>query len=1009
MHLAHGQRVIAQGLAGVRGRVHTHLFGRAFGDDQATCITAFRAQVDQPVAGTDHVQVVLDDDQGVATLQQFTQRTHQLGDVVKVQARGRLVKQKQSAFATQRLAAGRGGFGGARQEARQLQTLCLTPRQGGHGLAQLDVFQADIDDGLQRTDHIAVMGKQLRRFAHRQIQHIGHVHVARVQRTQGLALDGDFEDFRAVAFAVAVLAAQIHIAQELHFHMLKARTATSGAAPIAAVETELAGGVAALLGQTGGGEQLAQRIPSAHIADRVGARGFADRRLVDKHHIAQMISAEQAVVQTRRLCGFAKVAEQGRGQHVLNQTGLARTGHTRHTHQALQRKFDRDVLQVVLAHAFQNQARCAVGHHALKAHAHLLATAQIGAGHGVGQTQFVGRAVEHDLPAFFAGARPHVDHAVGGQHHRRVVLHHHQGVAGITQAVHGLGDAAHVARVQADAGLVQHKQGVDQRGTQGGGQVDALHLAATQCAALSIQCQVTNAHIAQILQTGGDLLQQKFERLRLAVRGQRGQGRVRHAIEKTAQAVQRHQHQIMQAQARQGFQLCPRPTHALRHEALRWRQHGVGIFQSADAPNQTVRLQARAAAIAARGVAAVFGQQHADVHLVRLGFQVLKKTLDAVPLLVPFSRPVGRTLNHPMLLLGGELVPSGIARNAGGFGVAHQVVLAFFPCRCLDGFDDPGAEREFVVRNHQAIVHANHPAKAPAGVASPQRGIEREHRRQRLGVAQIALRAMQSGGIAPQFFAVRFIGRQFVDVEAAAAAFQSRFNGFHHAGFVSGTQPKTVGHHIQHFARAGGGGHFALSLHFGESAGRQPLLDLLGAGIGRQLHREGDHHPRIMGSGRARQHLRVNALGRVVLHRPCGLPVVQLAQAREQQLQVVIQLGHGAHGGARTAHRVGLVNRNRRRHALHLVHRRFVHAVQKLARIGTEGFHIAPLPLGVQRIEHQTGFARTAGPGDHGQLAGADVQIDVFQVVLACTANANKTLGHGVVLCVWGLGYRAWI
>ena len=177
-----------------------------------------------------------------------------------------------------------------------------------------------------------------------------------------------------------------------------------------------------------------------------------------------MIGAQQAVVQARGFGGFTKVAQQGRGQHVLDQTRFARARDTGHADQALQREFDGDVLQVVLTHAFQNHARRAVGDHALKAHAHLFATTQIRAGHGVGQAQVIGRAVKHNLPAFFAGAGAHVDHAVGRQHHRRVVLHHHQGIARIAQAVHGFGDAAHVARVQADAGLVQHKQGVDQRG-----------------------------------------------------------------------------------------------------------------------------------------------------------------------------------------------------------------------------------------------------------------------------------------------------------------------------------------------------------------------------------------------------------------------------------------------------------------------------------------------------------------------------------------------------------------
>ena len=153
----------------------TDVFGRAFSDDQATGVAAFGAEVNQPVAGANDVQVVLDDDQRVTRLEQFAQSTHQLGNVIKMQAGGGFVKQKQRAFAAQRLAAVGGGFGGARQKACQLQALGFAARQGGHRLAELDVFEAYIHDGLQGADHIAVVGKQLRGFAHRQVEHIGHV------------------------------------------------------------------------------------------------------------------------------------------------------------------------------------------------------------------------------------------------------------------------------------------------------------------------------------------------------------------------------------------------------------------------------------------------------------------------------------------------------------------------------------------------------------------------------------------------------------------------------------------------------------------------------------------------------------------------------------------------------------------------------------------------------------------------------------------------------------------
>ena len=189
---------------------------------------------------------------------------------------------------------------------------------------------------------------------------------------------------------------------------------------------------------------------------------------------------------SRRSCrpgvsvALPKWRSQRRRQHVLDQAGLAGARNAGDAHQPLQRKLHRQVLQVVLARAFQDEARRGVGHGPLEAHAHMLARAQVGAGQRVGIAQVLRGAVEHDLPAALAGPGPHVDDAVGRQHHRRVVLDHHQRVAGVAQPLHGLGDAVHVARVQADAGLVEHEQRVHQRGAQRRGQVDALHLAARQ-------------------------------------------------------------------------------------------------------------------------------------------------------------------------------------------------------------------------------------------------------------------------------------------------------------------------------------------------------------------------------------------------------------------------------------------------------------------------------------------------------------------------------------------------
>ena len=181
-----------------------------------------------------------------------------------------------------------------------------------------------------------------------------------------------------------------------------------------------------------------------------------------------------------------------------------------------------------------------------------------------------------------------------------------------------------------------------------------------------------------------DFFKQQLERFAVGFVCQGGRANAR---EKITQLVDGQLHQIMQGQPRHGFELRPRPLHADRHEAPCRRQHRVGGLFGAQTPQQCVSLQSCAAANFAGRVTAVLGQQHTDVHLVRLALQVLKKTLDAKPMLVPLAVPAWRAVDDPSLMLGREFVPGRVARDTGRLGVAHQVVLGLGPGRCLHDLD----------------------------------------------------------------------------------------------------------------------------------------------------------------------------------------------------------------------------------------------------------------------------------------------------------------------------------
>ena len=249
-----------------------------------------------------------------------------------------------------------------------------------------------------------------------------------------------------------------------------------------------------------------------------------------------------------------------------------------------------------------------------------------------------------------------------------------------------------------------------------------------------------------------------------------------------------------------------------------------------------------------------------------------------------------------------------------------------------------------------------------------------------------------------------------IDHHAASAALERDLDRLDHAGTLGAADAKAVGHHVQSLFTLA----LALGLHAREAAGGQPLLNFFCRRAGGQFNGEGHDQARIVRLQRTPLHLRINAVGVVVPHRQRGVCIEQLPRARKQQLQVVVQLRHRADGGARRAHRIGLVNGDGRWYAFDLVHGGLVHAVEKLPRVGAEGFDVAALAFGKQRVEHQARLARAAGPGDHGQLAGANVEVEVLEVVLAGTANADQGRRHAKgprtgdgakILCAW-LGQR---
>ena len=116
------------------------MLGCAPGDDAAPGLAALGAEVDHAVGGGDEVEVVLDDDHGVAAVDEALERGHEPGHVGHVQPGRGLVEDEE-----RRAEAGR------RQLRRELDPLGLPAGEGRRRLAERQVPEADLGQEFQRA------------------------------------------------------------------------------------------------------------------------------------------------------------------------------------------------------------------------------------------------------------------------------------------------------------------------------------------------------------------------------------------------------------------------------------------------------------------------------------------------------------------------------------------------------------------------------------------------------------------------------------------------------------------------------------------------------------------------------------------------------------------------------------------------------------------------------------------------------------------------------------------
>ena len=237
-------------------------------------------------------------------------------------------------------------------------------------------------------------------------------------------------------------------------------------------------------------------------------------------------------------------------------------------------------------------------------------------------------------------------------------------------------------------------------------------------------------------------------------------------------------------------------------------------------------MQARAAAGLAGAVGAVFREQHPDVHLVGLGLEPREVAAHAVP---DVLRPLPLAVDHPAALLLGQVAPRHVERDAALFAEAREVGLALARDAALPGADRAAAQRERLVRDHEAQVDADRAAEAPAGRAGADRRIEGEEVRRRVRVVPVAVRAVQVRREAPRR-ALAAVGRHRDERHPAAADPQRGLEGVDEAGAILRRRAHPV---LDDLERP-----LPRRPHPRVALAREVPLDLLAGEVGGNRHRE---------------------------------------------------------------------------------------------------------------------------------------------------------------------------
>ena len=471
--------------------------------------TGARTKVDDPVGGADQIEIVLDDDDGGPGAHQAIEDDEQTGDVPGVQTGGRLVEH-QELF----------GERTSTEKPGQLDALRLASGKRGGRLTQRKVAQTNVTHRLKDADggpvllrrHLFHLGQQRSHLVNRELIKVGNRKLAIPEtRHSGQHLVGE-------PLPGAGGAGNPGGGQVAHLDLDSAQTTAGGTGPLGPVKGKMGSGEAGLRTVV-----IADDIGQLGVGSRIGARVEADRLLVDHDRL-----------EPRSIDGAAAhglVIVQGRDQHILDQTALARAGDAGDSGQAAQGDRNIDVTKISQMGGAHSQE--VVGFGTQRRRGNRLPQAKVAAGRRVGLPQTGRSATVKQLSSLGARPWPQIDRLVGYGGGPPVVLDIDDRTC---EPAEGGQQAGDVVRVLPDGRLVEDVQHIFETAGHSHGQAHPLGLAARHGGGGAIEGDVTETDGDQGVDATDDFVAQALCRSRQFGVGEKGAELVDRKSEKVRQA-----------------------------------------------------------------------------------------------------------------------------------------------------------------------------------------------------------------------------------------------------------------------------------------------------------------------------------------------------------------------------------------------------------------------------------------------------------------------------------------